>query len=300
MFVDEFMKSAISHYYANQTPFGVKGDFITAPEISQMFGEVIGAWIVSKWQEKSLKRFNLVEVGGGQGTLMHDILRSTQVFKDFHTALNNVYMIESSPRLAKLQQAKLQEYNPIIISDITKLRGENNIIFCNEFFDALPIKQFHLTTGEERKIINENGLKFTFGEEDIIEKSPESLDCANKIAEKITKGFAVIIDYGYTEPPKKSTLQAVKNHKFHNILQDVGEADITALVDFTALQNVFIKKGFKTQISTQNAFLINNGIMLRADKLIKSGADAHKIEQDLDRLISKKQMGELFKVLEIY
>ncbi|MFI4983847.1 MAG: class I SAM-dependent methyltransferase, partial [Rickettsiales bacterium] len=288
-----------SHYYATQQPFGKDGDFITAPEISQMFGEVIGAWIVYTWQQKKEPKFNLVEIGGGRGTLMHDILRSTQVFKSFHQALDKVYMVETSPTLAKLQQAKLQDFQPIIIADVEQLSGTNNIVLCNEFFDALPIKQFHSKTNQERKIINDHGLKFNFAEDDIIETSPATLAYASKIADKIKSGFGLIIDYGYVQSPQKSTLQAVKNHQFHDPLKDVGQADITALVDFSALSEVFTSRGFTTQITTQREFLIANGILERADRLLKSLVPPQRIEQDLDRLIGKSQMGELFKVLEI-
>lgn len=298
--VDEFMQLAISEYYANNNPFGVEGDFITAPEISQMFGEVIGAWIVFNWREKGGGSFNLVEIGGGRGTLMYDILTSTKVFKDFHEALNSLYMVESSQALGKLQKNKLKEFDPIVLKDVSEIESQNNIIFCNEFFDALPIKQFHSLTKEERFVINDGGLRFNFGEEYIIESSPASLNYANKIADKIKGGFALIVDYGYIEPPMKSTMQAVKNHKYHDVLQDIGKADITALVDFKALKSLFEGMGFNANLSTQSEFLIRNGIMIRADLLIKSGANPQTIEQDLNRLISKSEMGELFKVLEIF
>ncbi len=329
--VDKFMEMVVPYYYKNNSPFGKNGDFVTAPEVSQMFGEMIGIWCANHWLNKGKNKFTLVEIGGGNGTLMDDLLRGTKNIKGFHDSIEQIAMVEISPALKEKQKAKILFSKINWYSDLKELDSENCIIICNEFFDALPIKQFikeqdgfkevHIGLKDDefefvtksislsnptshpelvsgsiemlKQVQHDKNMGFS-----IIEKSESSIRYAEVIKQKISSiGAALIIDYGYIEPSYKSTLQALKNHKFHNVLKEIGEADITAHVDFKSLAKVF--DSFKADIIPQGDFLIRCGIMARAAMLIDKGADPKEIHEALARLINNDQMGQLFKVLEI-
>jgi NADH dehydrogenase [ubiquinone] 1 alpha subcomplex assembly factor 7 len=307
--VDQFMEVVISHYYKNNNPFGSKGDFITAPEISQMFGEIIGIWCANHWMNTGSNKFTLVEIGGGNGTLMNDLLRGTKHIPNFHQSITQIAMIEISPLLQAKQKSTINFSNIAWYNDLNELDAENCIIICNEFFDALPIKQFIKEDDGFREILvalNNDNFEFIKSSHlvhnltkastrSIIETSNVSLAYANSIKNKLGKGgAALIIDYGYIDPPYKSTLQALKNHKYHDALSDLGTADITALVDFKALGEVFQN----SKITTQGEFLKAYGIDARAQSLIKNGANPQEITSALHRLTNPEQMGSLFKVLE--
>lgn len=310
--VDKFMEVVVPYYYQNSKPFGKKGDFITAPEVSQMFGEMIGIWCANHWFNKGQNKFTLVEIGGGNGTLMADLLRGTKNIKGFHDSIEQIVMVEISQALKEKQKSKILFSNICWYNDLKELDSENCIVICNEFFDALPIKQFIKEQGGFKEV--HIGLKddeFEFVTKSIssdldelcrdggiVEKSESSIRYAEVIKQKIgSKGAALIIDYGYIGPSYKSTLQALKSHKFHNVLKEIGEADITAHVDFKSLAKVF--DSFKADIIPQGDFLIRWGIMARAAMLIDNGADPKEIHEALARLINNDQMGQLFKVLEI-
>ncbi len=310
--VDKFMEMVIPYYYKNNNPFGKKGDFVTAPEVSQMFGEMIGIWCANHWLNKGKNKFTLVEIGGGNGTLMADLLRGTKNVKGFHDAIKQIAMVEISPSLQEKQKSKILFSNINWYSDLKEVDSENCIVICNEFFDALPIKQFIKEQDGFKEIhIGLKNDEFEFvtksiswhlgdlcGVGVIVEKSESSIRYAEVIKQKIgSAGAAIIIDYGYVETSYKSTLQALKSHKFHNVLKEIGEADITAHVDFKSLAKVF--DDFKANIIPQGDFLIKCGIMARAAMLIDNGADPKEIHEALARLINNDQMGQLFKVLEI-
>lgn len=316
--IDQFMKIALQEYYANENSIGGSGDFITAPEISQMFGEIIGVWCASKYEARQYTSFSLLEMGPGRGTMMKDILRATKNAPGFHANLESIILLETSPKLRDIQKAALSEYKDklIWIDSIEQLEAKENLIaVANEFFDALPIKQFQLSKGAWQELgitraIGETDLHIAqvrqsmlnladAAENSIIEISPASELIARNLASSAANLDVLIIDYGYLQPTGKSTLQAVKNHKYHNPLSDIGSADITAHVDFNMLSNWFKDEGCTSASCAQGEFLKKYGIELRAQKLIESRADAADIHSALSRLTDPSQMGSLFKVLEI-
>lgn len=292
--VDQFFKIASEYYYKNCNPFGSAGDFITAPEISQLFGDVIGVWCASTWMKLGSQKFTLVEMGGGKGTLMSDILRATKNVKGFHTSLEKVVMIETSDSLALAQQEKLKAYDNVVwVKSIEEVQADNCIFICNELFDALPFKQY-IGSQERVIIIKDNNLMFKDVNENV--DVTEVSEVAQKLCEEIKRISlaALIIDYGYLEAPKISTLQAVKKHEYTDVFANIGEVDLTYNVDFSALLKCFKE----ARVITQSSFLKEYGIELRAQKLVEQGYEAVKMKFELDRLISPTQMGELFKVLE--
>jgi NADH dehydrogenase [ubiquinone] 1 alpha subcomplex assembly factor 7 len=311
--IDMFMKMAIEHYYSHVEPFGKSGDFITAPEISQMFGEIIGIWCAHQWQLNGQQPFILVEIGAGNGTLMSDLLRSTKNVPGFHDAIKKIIIIEISNRLISIQKSQINFPRIEWKSHISEINNNNCYVICNEFFDALPIKQYvkedgylqelaiKLDTNDNlviAKSLVKSPTSSTAKDGQIIELSPTRNDYMKTILEKSKDhGVALIIDYGYIEPPYKSTLQAVKNHKHHPILSDIGGADLTSLVDFKSLQECCNERN--SQIYTQGDFLNKYGIIERSQTLINVGANPTKINSALHRLTNKSEMGELFKVLEV-
>ncbi len=328
--VAEFMQLALMHpeygYYQKQQPFGKQGDFITAPEISQLFGEMVAVWVAAMWQQMGCpKDWQLVELGPGRGVLMQDILRATKHIEGFHACLS-IVMVEQSSALQKVQKDRLIPiHNKIEWHEtIDRLLPKPTLIVANEFFDALPIYQYVKANGavHERVIGLENdALCFTLGakgvntqavieiaahESDgkVIEASPASVHIVEQLAAHTTVhgGAALLIDYGYEMPACGDTLQAVKAHQYHPILEDVGEADITAHVNFTALAEAAKQGGSKEQkIMTQEEFLKQMGIELRARLLQSKATQEQKkvIEESLTRLVSPEEMGTLFKVLMI-
>lgn len=286
-------------YYTTREPFGRGGDFITAPEISQLFGEMIGLWVVDFWLRSGAPKMRLVECGGGRGTLMQDILRTMRNLK----IEMQVVMVEISPRLIALQQAALQQY-PFIswAKDLADIPDDCfTIIIGNEFLDALPIKQYVGDT--ERTIILDDRGELGFSINGNIREECPALEGVIHLAARLLQkgGACLLVDYGYADaPPPEGTLQAVKAHHYHHIFADIGEADLTALVDFSAVAKHAENAGLKTYpVLTQGVFLERMGIRTRAEKLAKNASDAQKIElqQAVDRLLSPKQMGTLFKVI---
>ncbi len=304
MSVAEYMELCVSHYYANNNPFGKEGDFITAPEISQIFGELIGAWLQNIWQSSLDGQAILCEVGPGRGTLMRDALRATKN-SEFHKNID-ICLIETSHALRGVQAERLQVTHPRISwhNTLDNLPSMPLFLIANEFFDALPIRQY-LENNEERKIItNENTLSFSPDGKVTREESPASVSIMKQIAEHIKKygGAALIIDYGYTTTTHGDSLQAMKNHKYVEPLQEPGEADITAHVDFTTLKNAAAETGSHVWGAVeQGTFLNRLGAELRAINLCKSASDTQQKEilSGLERLTSPHQMGTLFKVLAI-
>ncbi|MEI6729770.1 MAG: SAM-dependent methyltransferase, partial [Pseudomonadota bacterium] len=213
--VAKYMEICISHYYASRDPFGSDGDFTTAPEISQIFGELLGAWLLDKWKQIGKPQAILCEIGPGRGTLMHDILRITA--KSGLQQNIQIAMIETSPTLREIQAVKLASYNNInwydSFAEIPKLPL---LLVANEFFDALPIRQY---VGDvERKIMldaNAN-LEFSPQGEVTFEDSPISLHIMGEICEHIKQygGAGLIIDYGYVNAKHGDSLQALSKHKF--------------------------------------------------------------------------------------
>jgi NADH dehydrogenase [ubiquinone] 1 alpha subcomplex assembly factor 7 len=327
--VADYMELALQHpkfgYYRHGDPLGLTGDFITAPEISQMFGEMIGLWCAEVWQKMGAPdHFVLLELGPGRGTLMGDALRATAKKPAFHQAME-LHLLESSQTLRKQQAEKLGGFLPHYIDDMSQLPPLPVLIIANEFFDALPIRQFEKTFHgwQERFVTVENDhLAFTTQslDETLAKLIPDDLREANpgavyeismsamvlmrNLARHIQShgGAMLMIDYGYAEYDGKPTLQAVADHKFADVLATPGEADLTALVDFAVL-----RKAAQTQDVRilgpvgQGEFLQALGIDLRAEqlKLHATPKQAADITSALHRLTDPAQMGTLFKVVAI-
>ncbi len=326
--IAEYMDQALCHpqfgYYMAKDPLGVEGDFITAPEISQMFGELIGAWAVVTWQRMGEPdSFALVELGPGRGTLMSDGLRAARAATGFLEAAH-IHLVEASPTLAARQAQALAGHNPTWHQAFEDVPPGATIVIANEFFDALPIEQYVLTkSGWRRRAVGIDAdtgeLCFVITEEtladmdapdtdlaigDIRETSPQSLALMTAIALRIAKqgGRALIIDYGPSQSAAGDSLQAVKGHARHNVLDDPGEADITAHVDFQALATAARTEGLRVSGPiTQGEFLKNLGIEARMARLVKGAdpAQARDIRSAHLRLTSPTAMGELFKVISV-
>jgi len=333
--ISTFMENVIAHYYRNAHSIGTDGDFITAPEISQIFGEMIGIWCVINWQNLgSPSKISLIELGPGRGTLMNDILRATKHVKGFHDALE-IVLIETSPKLHEMQKEKLSSWKKIKFSfaeNLSKLEPQASLFIANEFFDALPIYQYlkikqywyenivtTLTFDGEFCISNlpapiniDNFLNYEFphaGHRAVVETSPASIDIIKKISHHISKyeGYALIIDYGYDYKPDErlyfnSSLQAVKNHSYQPLLSDIGHADVTSHVDFFALKQAALDSGCNIFGSvSQRDFLTNLGIGARLEILTKNSSPEEEriLRKGVERLISPELMGNLFKVLSI-
>lgn len=345
--IADYMQMALSHpehgYYMKRDPLGAAGDFITAPEISQVFGEIVGAWLVNHWQLMgSPKEVALVELGAGRGTLMADILRSTKSISGFHDAIN-VHMVETSPVLQQKQWKTLAGKHKRIEwhDSIDDLPAIPMLLVANEFFDALPIRQFvKKQDGWHERLVDVEGDKLIFvtsankamlpismipaqsiledlegilGEavsdvsapkENIIETCEPAIMIIRQVSEHIAKhgGAALVIDYGYSEGSQKDTLQAMKNHAYHDALKDVGDADITAHVDFLGLSQTAQMEGVNVhEVMPQGAFLMQLGAGIRTTNLCETASPEQQkaLITGLKRLADPAEMGELFKVLAI-
>ena len=331
--VNRFMADALGHpdwgYYTNSQPFGEDGDFITAPETSQMFGELIGVWLAQTWIDRGCPpSVQLVELGPGRGLLMHDILRAASSVPGFLEAIE-VHLVEMSARLIEIQKDRLSPLNiPVFWHPSLDQVPENlSFIIANEFFDALPIRQFEKEAGiwRERKIgySEVSGLCFTLSRSQmpdelmpsglkavsdgsIFEICPGGEAVAQEIGVRLSRvgGVALLVDYGYWAEEAclglGDTLQAVKNHEFVGVLDEPGVADLTAHVDFFALTMAAARGGAVPKgITSQGNFLKTLGIEARAAKLKENLAPDQQqiIDRALDRLSSENQMGRLFKVL---
>ena len=312
-------------YYMKKNPFGKKGDFITAPKISRLFSEMIAIWIISFWQSLgSPKKFSLVELGAGDGEMMKIIIESFKNFPDFFNACN-IFIHEKSPKLIKIQKKKLLKNKIIWITKINKINEKPTIFIANEFFDAIAIKQLIKKKGlwvENFVNFNERKKPFLLQKKINIKKIEKKIDFEisknqnfieyseiglmylkniSKIIKKNTGGI-LIIDYGFTDGKMKNTLQSVSNHKFANILENIGNVDITHKINFKLFENFAKKIGGLTNIlTTQKRFLINMGIKQRAEIISRNESFLKKadIYYRLNRLIDEKQMGNLFKVMFI-
>ncbi|MCE3255096.1 MAG: hypothetical protein K0R25_590 [Rickettsiaceae bacterium] len=324
------MNEALFHpelgYYKCKDPFGKAGDFTTAPEISQVFGELIGAYLINLWQNNYAgKKINLVEMGAGRGTLMKDLLNFAKKIPGF-LEQSNLAIIETSPKLQKIQQQNLQEFNISWYENFSDFYQQNNqapiFFISNELFDCFAINQFIKTENGwvERMVAvgNDGELQFVLRPsakpselqiaevkiDAVFEQSPQALAFMTELSEAIKKtgGIGLIIDYGYVENEMRNTLQAVSNHQYCDILKEVGESDLTALVDFSSLQKTALQNNLKTSIVSQREFLIALGIEARRENLLIGKNDEKRslINSAIDRLIDKEQMGELFKVLIIW
>jgi SAM-dependent MidA family methyltransferase len=316
----KFMRIVSNNYYSRRMPLGIDGDFITSPEISQVFGEIIALWLMQKWHQLGRpKEISLVELGPGRGSLMSDLLR-TIIKNEIHGAIKDIYLIEINHQLKELQEKNISPYlgniNINWKSDIDNLAIRPTIFIANEFFDCLAINQYiyrdnhwHKTMVNPKEPISfsyvkTNYLKKPANEGDIIEVSADSIKLVKKIASYVAKnqGGSLIIDYGYIERKNLvSSLQGVKNHQYHDVLSDLGQVDLSAHVDFLKLvKSIKLENIEHYHLTTQAKFLIKYGIEIRGKQLYELASYQQKaqIAIAIDRLISNNKMGELFKVLE--
>jgi NADH dehydrogenase [ubiquinone] 1 alpha subcomplex assembly factor 7 len=305
MTVAEYMALALTHpdygYYMRADPLGVSGDFITAPEISQVFGELIGAWLATQWIIMGKPQTVLAELGPGRGTLMNDCLRATKNIAGFHNA-TSIHMVETSPVLAAKQQQTLAGKHPDIHwhERFETIPPKPLLLVANEFFDALPVRQF--VNGQERMVeIKDDTLRFSATGE-IIETCETALEIMSSIASHIAAhdGAALIVDYGYVGGSRGDTLQAVRKHEYCDVLFEPGSADLTAHVDFKSLKEAAEKAGASAYGPIpQGAFLAALGAAMRVAHLSQSATTEQKsaMISGLKRLVSPDQMGDLFKVL---
>jgi NADH dehydrogenase [ubiquinone] 1 alpha subcomplex assembly factor 7 len=314
-------------YYLAREPFGPAGDFVTAPEISQMFGELVGAWIAEVWHAAGRPAaVCLVELGPGRGTLAADLLRTLRLVPDL-VAAATLHLVETSPRLRALQAETLAAA-PVAVhwhDRLDDVPAGFTLTVANEFFDALPVRQFVRTdTAWQERVVGldaDGRLAFGLGPGAlaaselpprlraapagaILEVSPASIAVMQTLAGRIARdrGAALVIDYGHAETGLGETLQAVAHHAYTDPLAAPGEADLTAHVDFAALARAARSVGAAAHGPIgQGAFLSALGLAQRAARLSRD-ADAPTraaIAAAADRLASPDQMGTLFKVLAV-
>jgi NADH dehydrogenase [ubiquinone] 1 alpha subcomplex assembly factor 7 len=314
--IAEFMGLALGHpahgYYMKGDPFGARGDFTTAPEISQMFGEMVAAWIMDVWQQMGSPVFTLLECGPGRGTLMADIMRATKNVPGFHDSAK-VHLLEISPALRAMQAAALENYAPEWHVNLETLPDRPMIVVANEFLDALPVRQLiHTADGWKERVVGIANGNFAFDTKElpfnlpvdaaegaIFEISPVRSQFVTDLVKKLN-GAALIIDYGHSESGIGDTLQALKSHKYISPLEEIGNADLTTHVDFHAVKLAAEAAGAEVSGPVeQGAFLKDLGIGQRAEILTLRATPAQKfdIEKALQRLVDPSQMGSLFKVM---
>jgi SAM-dependent MidA family methyltransferase len=295
--VDAFIEACNAYYYATRDPLGGSGDFTTAPEISQMFGEIIGAALADVWKRAGAPADVVyVELGPGRGTLASDAL---QVLRSLGWR-GEVHLVETSPVLREAQRGAIGDAQ--WHDEIEDLPAKPLLLVANEFLDALPVRQF--AGGIERRIIiAAGGLAFDRGGE-IVEDSPAREEAVAKIAQMLIRngGVALIIDYGHERSAPGETLQAVRSHRFAPVLDRPGEQDLTAHVDFERVTTAAREAGAAvTPVVGQGEWLVGLGIEARAQALARANPDrAHDIEAALHRLTSADRMGNMFKVVAVH
>ena len=331
--VEAYWNLCLSHpehgYYITRDPLGREGDFTTAPEISQLFGEMIGIWTVEQWYKLGQPNaIYIVECGPGRGTLMADLLRIGKIIPEFIEAIQ-IHLIETSPSLRAKQGEVLKGHQVVWHEDLSTLPDNAPLIVIgNEFLDALPIQQYVFKDGAwfERVIgIEEDELIFGLlssphpnlppqvgkelssipsplrgegqGGGEIFEISPARENYVLDISTRIQSqtGAGLIIDYGHDVSGFGDTLQAVKNHHYTDVLKNCGEVDITSHVDFGRLKSIIEKTGLSVLLQSQGDFLKRLGIEARAEQLMPKSPS---LKTGLHRLIDDDKMGRLFRVME--
>ena len=327
----QYMAEANAHYYAHRDPLGVSGDFVTAPEISQMFGEMLGGWLADMAVRAGAHDACYVELGGGRGTLARDALRVMA-----GAGLRpEVHLVEASPVLREAQRALLADHAPIFHDSAASLPEDRPLlIVANEFFDALPIRQLVRTpqgwremvvaltgTGAGKEVGDADAQRFVpvpgdrpmdsaipparadAAEDTLIEVCPAASAIMHELADRLARrgGAMLALDYGHLQPFAGSSLQAVRAHQKVDPFTDPGTADLTAHVDFAALAEAARAAGCRIDgMAQQGEFLLALGIAERAAALARANpASARTIGEALDRLVSPQAMGSLFKVLAL-
>ncbi|HEV2567447.1 class I SAM-dependent methyltransferase [Sphingomonas sp.] len=315
--IAHFMAAANRHYYATRDPLGAAGDFTTAPEISQMFGELIGLWLADLWLRAGKPDVYYVELGPGRGTLAADALRAMRSAELFPP----VHLVETSPSLREQQQQRCP--GATFHDDVDGLPGDRPLlIVANEFFDALPVRQLvRAASGwRERHVTWANPLFVPVASGpplddilpdalreappgSIIETSPASAAIARRIGHRLATqgGAALIVDYGYEGPAIGDTLQAVRAHEYANPFEEPGERDLTAHVDFATLAEAARAEGaLSFGPIGQGEWLERMGIWSRAERLMAGAPERREeIAGAVERLTGTEQMGTLFKTLAL-
>jgi SAM-dependent MidA family methyltransferase len=314
--IADYMAAANGHYYATRDPLGAAGDFTTAPEISQMFGEMVGIWIADLWSRAGSPAFRYVELGPGRGTLAADALRTMARFGCTPTGIE---LVETSPVLRAAQLARLPaaEHHDEVdaLPDDAPL-----VIVANEFFDALPIHQYvRVANGWRERMVERRGgalapaageiaaddavpdVLRSMPEGTIVETAPVAAAIMQRCAFRLARqgGAMLAIDYGYGGPAAGDTLQAVKAHRFTDPFADPGEVDLTAHVDFTALAAAATPASVAVSpLATQGEWLRRLGIDARLQSLAAAApARGDELKGQRDRLVDAQAMGDLFKVM---
>ena len=316
--VARYMGESNALYYAARDPLGAEGDFTTAPEISQMFGEMVGLWLADIWVRAGTPAGAIyVELGPGRGTLARDALRAMA-----SVGLRpEVHLVEGSPALRKVQSGALA--GAVFHDSLDTLpQGRPLLLAANEFLDALPVRQLVRTANGWRERLvaldTDDGFVFAAGpspmddavppafaakpEGTVIETCPAAAALVEDIARRIDTegGAALFVDYGHLAPRTGSTLQAVRAHQKLDVFAAPGEADLTAHVDFATLDAIARREGVAVLEATQGAFLSAMGITQRSDALAARYPDrADEVAAARDRLIAPDAMGELFKVMAL-
>ena len=327
--LDKFIEFALfksNGYYLRKKPIGRKFDFVTSPEISQMFGEIIGVYLLYNWKEKINSKFNLIELGPGNGTLFKDIERTAQILPNFFENAD-INLIEINKELIEIQKKNLNYFRQSKIkwSNALNLRSKlPSIIYSNEFFDCFPVRQFlnnnnhwferYIKFNEKenkyysinKRVINKKVLDYLskYKKQKIYEVSYSR----NKYFEQICKylkknrGICILIDYGYNKKLKNFTLQAIYNHKKTSIFENIGQQDISSHVNFNELIGIAKQNKLKiNEFVSQRDFLIKYGILERKKKLLNKNLNLNKnlLDEEVDRLINVDKMGNLFKCLVV-
>ena len=322
----DYMADCLMHptlgYYSTRDPFGVGGDFVTAPEISQMFGELVGLTLAQAWMDQgSPKPFTLAELGPGRGTLMRDMVRAAGRVPGFAEAAQ-IVLVETSHALREVQKETLAGLHPEWTDQTSHLPDRPLFIVANEFFDALPVRQFERGENgwaERRITLSDEKISVALSAEtaipalahriddtklgQVVELCPAAAPILQDIANRISTygGAALIIDYGDGRS-LGDTLQAVRAHEYVPILDQPGESDLTAHVDFEALAEAAASRGCAyTRLAPQGVFLERLGITARARSLAAAaGANSDDIAAAHRRLTHPDEMGKLFKVMGVY
>ena len=327
--LDKFIEWALydkkSGYYMKKDPFGKKGDYITSPNISVLFSEMIAIWCVSYWEHKNCPdKVKIIELGAGNGEMLNQIILTIKQFPKFYKSCK-FYIFEKSKYLKGIQKKKLSSLDVQWINSIKEKDQDLNIFLANEFFDALPVKQFtkikkkwyeknirinsknHFETTDV--LYNIDSLKKTLGfditeKQTFIEFSPLLFKILRKIGKNVnnSEGGLLIIDYGTDKNKMKNTVKSIFKHKTNFFLNNVSNADITYNLNYNLIKKIVKNLNLKVGgFSNQGTFLKNLGILQRGEIISKNLPFSKKADifYRINRLINKNQMGELFKVLFI-
>jgi len=324
-FIEESLYNKEHGYYMKKNPFGESGDFTTAPNISILFSEMIAIWVISFWEKLNCpKQFNLIELGAGNGEMMKVLVSTFNKFPKFKNSCK-IIILEKSELLQRVQKANIKDGKIKWLNNLNELNHLPCIFIANEFFDALPIKQFlkkekkwyerhvKFTHDKKQEYLDipfdmkkfEKEIKFKISyNQKFIEYSPLATKYLRTIIKKIilNNGGILIVDYAYLEKEMKNTLQAVSKHKYCDVLKSFRNSDLTYNLSFNLINKIIKKLGPCSSLSTtQKKFLTKLGILDRAEILSKNMTFSKKadIYFRIKRLIDESQMGHLFKVMFI-